>query len=226
MSNSVILNPVLRELLAGAVAVEATPAEISAMLSNEQVRSAYEQALSQLGGSVRFTMAGPVYTIPMLTPEFCDEIVRRARGYSYEVNEAEGLAYQIDEAVLQEKDPELYDQLAELLPVLNVWSLLVYQRPVTRVSSFQIARYTPEGTNQTGFHHDKTSDITAVISLNPGEFEGGGTEIRVRPDMAELVPPLPKGSALFFNGKMIHHRGAQVTSGERYLLVCWLESEI
>ncbi len=226
MSNSVILNPVLRELLADAVAIEATPEDISAMMSNEQVRSAYEQALSQLGGSVRFTMAGPVYTIPMLTPEFCDEIVRRARGYSYEVNEAEGLAYQIDEAVLQEKDPELYDQLAELLPVLNVWSLLVYQRPVTRVSSFQIARYTPEGTNQTGFHHDKTSDITAVISLNPGEFEGGGTEIRVRPDMAELVPPLPKGSALFFNGKMIHHRGAQVTSGERYLLVCWLESEI
>lgn len=226
MSDSVILNQVLRELLADAVSIEATPEDIRDMMSNEQVRSAYEQVLSQLGGSVRFTMAGPVYTIPMLSPEFCDEIVRRARSYAYEANEAEGLDYQIDEAVLQEKDPELYDQLVELLPVLNVWSLLVYQRPVTRVSSFQIARYTPDGTNQTGFHHDKSSDITAVISLNPGEFEGGGTEIRVRPDLAELVPPLPKGSALFFNGKMIHHRGAKVTSGERYLLVCWLESEI
>lgn len=226
MSDSVILNPVLRGLLADAVAIEASPAEISVMLQDPEVRSAYEHALSTLGGSVRFTMAGPVYTIPMLSPEFCDEIVRRARGYTYDVNEEEGLAYQIDEAVLQEKDPELYDRLGELLPVLNVWSLLVYQRPVTRVSSFQIARYTPDGTDQTGFHHDKSSDITAVISLNPGEFEGGGTEVRVRPDLAELVPPLPKGSALFFNGKMIHHRGAQVTSGERYLLVCWLESEI
>ena len=222
-----ILNLVLRELLADAVSIEASPDTISDMvLTNKLVGDAYSEALNELGGNVEFTMAGPVYQIKMLTPEFCDQIVERARKYHYEVNEEEGLDYRIDEAVLQEKDPELYDQLAELLPVLNVWSLLVYQRPVTRVSSFQIARYTPDGTAATGFHHDKSSDITAVISLNPGEFDGGGTDVRVRPDMSRYIPPLPKGSALFFNGKMIHHRGAPVTRGERYLLVCWLESEI
>lgn len=222
------VNPKFVELMYGAAAVEAEPDQLSAILnSNEEYATAYREAIDTLLNNCVSTLAGPVYSIPMLTPESCDRIVESAKKYGYDVNEEEGVAYRIDEAVLQVKDPDLYDALGRtLLPVLNSWSLLVYQRPVTRVASFQVAKYTPGGTKMTGFHHDRDSDVTAVISLNPGDFTGGGTDVRVMAHRSHYISPLPKGHALFFNGKAIHHRGAEVMSGERYLLVCWLESEI
>lgn len=223
-----IVNPKLLELVQNAADIGAEPDMLKAIVQQSKDYSdAYASAIRMLSTNHDVTMAGPVYRIPMLTRESCDEIVAKCRELSFERNEIEGERYQIDESVLQTKCPELYDRLGRaLLPVLNMWSLLIYQRPITRVASFQIAKYTPEGTYMTGFHHDRDSDVTAVISLNPGEFEGGGTDLRIMPHESQHVPPLNKGTALFFNGKMIHHRGSPVTKGERYLLVCWLESEI
>lgn len=223
-----IVNPHLLKLVENAAEIGAEPDILTQMIkSSPDYSNAYASAIRHLAANQLVACSGPVYTIPMLAPESCDEIVAKCRELSFERNEIEGERYQIDESVLQTKCPELYDRLGRaLLPVLNMWSLLVYQRPITRVASFQIAKYTPEGTHMTGFHHDRDSDVTAVISLNPGDFEGGGTDVRVMPHLSQHISPLPKGSALFFNGKMIHHRGAPVTKGERYLLVCWLESEI
>ena len=70
---------------------------------------------------------------------------------------------------------------------------------------------------QGSWHHDHSADITMVVPLNTGEYDGGGTEFWKKDSK-----PLPIGTALFFPSFHNLHRGLPVTSGDRYLLVFWL----
>ena len=84
----------------------------------------------------------------------------------------------------------------------------------------QIANYNIRDKQQGAWHHDASADISVVVPLNTGEYEGGGTEFQGR----GVVEPLPTGSALMFPSFTHMHRGLPVQSGDRYLLVFWLIS--
>jgi predicted 2-oxoglutarate/Fe(II)-dependent dioxygenase YbiX len=88
-----------------------------------------------------------------------------------------------------------------------------------------LAKYTPEGTKQTQWHHDADSNMTGLINLAPELYTGGGTDIRTTLLTYDHIPSIPKGHALVFNGNMLLHRGAPVETGERYLLVFWVTTD-
>ncbi len=72
---------------------------------------------------------------------------------------------------------------------------------------------------QGAWHHDASADISMVVPLNTGEYQGGGTEFLNR----GTVEPLPTGHALIFPSFTHMHRELAVESGDRYLLVFWLK---
>jgi len=219
------MNRILLDFVEECAGVEADPDTVNTMFTPE-VFHHYRTAMHLLFTGCVDTLAGPVYKLPIINEYQSDWLSLCAKSYEFSPNEEEGQDYRIEEAVLEYVDKELYDDLVRvLLPVLNAWCLMIQSRPITRVESLQIAKYRPEGTAGTGWHHDKTSDFTCVISLNPEGFEGGGTGVRTSPASWEEIAPLPKGWGLVFNGKTTQHRGLPVTSGERLLLVCWCSTE-
>lgn len=69
----------------------------------------------------------------------------------------------------------------------------------------------------------KDSDVTLVVALT-GTHKGGGTLVHTGPFTENiLVPQLPVGHGMFFNGKANRHYGMPVIEGERNLLVHWSE---
>jgi len=220
------MNHVLQRFIAECAHAELDPDQVSEMLKIQITASEeYFKVLSRLRESAIIALGGPVYTVRMVTPMMCDFLALKSNYMKFSPNKSEGDDYQIEEAILSDVAPILYENLKELLlPDLNDYSLMVYSRPIQKIVSMQIAKYTPDGTPGTGWHHDTESDVSCVISLNPGEFEGGGTGIRLSPNEAVEVPPLSKGDALFFNGKTIQHRGLPVTLGTRLLLVIWMST--
>lgn len=221
------MTPILLEFVNKCAAEGADPERVLDLIEqDEQVSDAYYRELERLSYNGLSTMAGSVFTIPLMTPSECDALVDNIAEYDFAPNLEEGAEYRIEEAVLEKVDPGAYESLKEfLLPVLNAYCLMINSTPITKVISFQIAKYRPEGTPGTGWHHDKESDFTAVISLNPGAFVGGGTGIRMAPHATYDLPPLDKGWGLVFNGRCVQHRGLPVTKGERLLLVCWCSTK-
>lgn len=221
------MTPVLLNFINHCAAEGADPERVLDLIEqDEQVSDAYYRELERLSYNGLSTMAGSVFTIPLMTPSECDALIDNIAEYDFAPNLEEGAEYRIEEAVLEKVDPGTYESLKEfLLPVLNAYCLMINSTPITKVISFQIAKYRPEGTPGTGWHHDKESDFTAVISLNPGAFVGGGTGIRMAPHATYDLPPLDKGWGLVFNGRCVQHRGLPVTKGERLLLVCWCSTK-
>lgn len=210
----------LVDMLYEAAVKDMTPDEVAEHVAGSQV---WGQTMNLLEYGKVDTSAGPVYRIPLLEDSVCDLIVERAKGYNFTPNLEEEAPYRIDEAVLIDIDPQMHALCMEILQGIGVWAAVCYQRGVKGISSIQVARYSVGRTDNTGWHHDEDSDLSVVVSLNPGDFEGGGTAVRARADRSEVIPPLPKGHAIMFPGKLVQHRGLPVTKGERYLLVFWLK---
>jgi hypothetical protein len=173
------------------------------------------------------THRGPmIFSAPVLHEDECDILVRHAEehGDLFTPNEEEGKAYQIDELVLGLGDRELYNQLVFILQsrVTPLFRLMTGHKP-SYASSIQLARYTPESTNKTDWHIDEQSELSCIVSLAPERHVGGGTYLRPYGPAGKtiFVPPLQKGHALFFNGRYVYHKGAEVSEGERLLLVYW-----
>jgi 2OG-Fe(II) oxygenase superfamily len=221
------MTPVLLDFINRCAAEEADPDRILHLLEqDEHVSDAYYRELERLSANCYGAMGGNIFLTKLMTPAECDALLDNIAEYDFAPNLEEGVEYRIEEAVLETVDPGAYESLKEfLLPVLNAYCLMINSTPITKVVSFQIAKYRPEGTPGTGWHHDKESDFTAVISLNPENFEGGGTGFRMAPHATVDVPPLAKGQAVMFNGRSVQHRGLPVTSGERLLLVCWCSTK-
>ncbi|WYW03500.1 2OG-Fe(II) oxygenase [Pseudomonas phage vB_PpuP-Laguja-5] len=167
---------------------------------------------------------GRVYSIPMFSEEYCDKLIAEADGMHYEVNEDEEQPYQIPEVVLANECEALHKCMAVYLKeiIVPICEILFGSSP-TWISSIQLARYTPQGVGHGNWHVDADSLFTAVVSLNPESFKGGGTDIRTGPLSYSHIPALPKGHALLFHGKTTLHRGCEVTEGRRDLLVFWSE---
>jgi len=163
-----------------------------------------------------------VYTIPLFSKTFCDLLIDEMKSlesfYGFETNPGEDELRQIPEIVLQERCPDIYNSLLEIVfSVVNPILLSIWNRHVTG-GGIQIANYNLKDKKQGAWHHDASADISIVVPLNTGEYEGGGTEFLNR----GIVEPLPTGNALIFPSFTHMHRGLPVKNGNRYLLVFWL----
>lgn len=166
-----------------------------------------------------------VYTIPFLSEKFCrllmDEIQNFNGSIHFLPNDAEDALRQIPEVVLHEHLPVLHNALMEVAHnVLNPIFMHLWQRRFAH-GNIQIANYNLRDKAQGAWHHDASADISVVVPLNTGQYEGGGTEFLNR----GIVEPLPSGNALIFPAFTHMHRGLPVISGDRYLLVFWLKDE-
>jgi len=160
-----------------------------------------------------------VFTAPIFSDKFCNLVKDEIQNMNFVPNDDEDELRQIPEIILSERLPEFYASLEKVVKsVINpiIWS--IWQRTVEDIH-VQVANYNPKGKVKGAWHHDHSSDITIVVPLNTGKYEGGGTEFYNRGS----VPPLPNGHGLIFPGFTHLHRGLAVESGDRYLMVFWLK---
>lgn len=139
-----------------------------------------------------------VHTIPLFSEEFCNLLVNEMHNmteyFGFEPNEEEDELRQIPEIVLYDKCPQLYHSLMQVVDsVINPILLSIWNRRVTG-GNVQIANYNLKDKKQGAWHHDASSDISIVVPLNTGDYEGGGTEFMRK----GVVEPLPTGNALIF----------------------------
>jgi len=148
-----------------------------------------------------------------------DEIKNMELYLGFKENSDEDELRQIPEITLQDNIPQLSSNLhSVVLNHMNPLFTAVWQRYSLKINSIQLANYNLAKREQGEWHHDASADISVVVPLNTGDYEGGGTEFHGR----GVVPPLPRGHALFFPSFTHMHRGLKVDKGDRYLLVFWL----
>jgi len=164
-----------------------------------------------------------VYKIPLFRRQFCKLLVKEIdsmrKEIGFEGNKDEDTLRQIPEIVLQQQCPELYRNMWFVAQtVLNPIFMAIWQRSCGDPASIQIANYNLKDKKQGAWHHDESADISVVVPLNTGDYEGGGTEFHNH----GAIKPLPTGHALMFPSFTHLHKGLPVGSGDRYLLVFWL----
>jgi hypothetical protein len=167
-----------------------------------------------------------VYKVPLFRRQFCTLLMREIKHMKKEIgfhnNPDEDSLRQIPEIILREHCPELYRNMwfvtrTILDPIFNS----IWQRSCADPVSIQIANYNLKDKKQGSWHHDETADISVVVPLNTGKYEGGGTEFHNH----GVLNPLPTGHALIFPSFTHLHKGLPVGSGDRYLLVFWLTNK-
>lgn len=165
-----------------------------------------------------------VYSIPFLNPKYCDDLLTEIAAISFEVNPDEEEEVQIPEITLQDNCPALHSCLHGLFNnVVNPLTKVLYQLEQERMSSIQFAQYRPDNTARGNWHHDKDSDITLVVALSDFH-KGGGTMVKPQGlGKPFVVPQLPVGHGMLFQGSRTLHMGLPVTEGARNLLVFWSE---
>ena len=164
-----------------------------------------------------------VYSVPLFTEKFCDmmldEVKNMEQYLGFSENSDEDELRQIPEITLQDNVPQLSSNLhSVVLNHMNPLFTAVWQRYSLKINSIQLANYNLAKREQGEWHHDASADISVVVPLNTGDYEGGGTEFHGK----GVIPPLPRGHALFFPSFTHMHRGLKVDKGDRYLLVFWL----
>lgn len=167
-----------------------------------------------------------IYRVPLFRRQFCKllvaEIEQMKKEIAFEGNDDEDKLRQIPEIVLREQVPELYRNMWFVVQtVLNPMFNAIWQRDCKDPTTIQIANYNLREKKQGAWHHDESSDISVVVPLNTGDYEGGGTAFHNYGEIA----PLPTGHALMFPSFTNMHKGLPVGSGDRYLLVFWLSDK-
>ena len=166
-----------------------------------------------------------VYRAPLLRRTYCKMLMEEVREMQklgmFETNPNEDRLRQIPEITLHDMVPELYRTMWHIVQnVLNPIFFYAFQRDCAEISSIQLANYNVKDKKQGAWHHDESSDMSVVVPLNTGEYEGGGTEFH---GLGKLSP-LPTGHALIFPSFTKMHRGLPVVKGDRFLLVFWLHN--
>ncbi|WAT31149.1 hypothetical protein [Pseudomonas sp. GXZC] len=181
--------------------------------------SDWADALSQVTEHAR-----GVYSFPYLSPEFCKALMLELDCMDYVVNEDEPEEAQIPELVFKHHCPALHECLRALWSDAGIaLAKVLFGQDPHELRIIQAAKYTSENTPRGHWHADNDSDVTMVVALT-AEHEGGGTKVHLGPfAKSVVVPQLPIGHAMFFNGKAMRHYGLPVTQGERNLLVHWSE---
>ena len=160
-----------------------------------------------------------VYSVPFYTKKFIDtllkEIKEMEKTINYEPNLNEDELRRSPEILLNLKCPELMKELMNSLydmatPIFySVFGRTFFQGTV------HVTKY--DSTWKGNWHHD-AGNISFVVPLNTGEYEGGGTQFHD----GGVIEPLPTGHGLFHSSFSTLHKGLPITKGERYLLVFWL----
>lgn len=167
-----------------------------------------------------------IYTFPLFSKSFCKNLLKTAAKYPYSVNEQENAEYQMNELIIDDYDSNAYNKLrsifeAKLLPLIKCFHFT----NDLEVKSIQLAKYNKDSIGEGNWHIDRDSTNTIVVSLSD-DFTGGGTVIKPYADEPEIViPKLPVGHAILFNGNMFYHKGLPVTSGTRDILVYWNQTK-
>ena len=164
-----------------------------------------------------------IYRVPLFRRQFCKLLVKEIEQMRKEIgfvgNDEEDQLRQIPEILLQEQVPELYRNMWLIVQtILNPMFNAIWQRDCKDPSTIQIANYNLRDKKQGSWHHDDSADISVVVPLNTGKYKGGGTAFHNYGEVA----PLPTGHALIFPSFTNLHKGLPVETGDRYLLVFWL----
>ena len=164
-----------------------------------------------------------IYRVPLFRRQFCKLLVKEIQHMHKEIgfvgNDEEDQLRQIPEILLQEQVPELYRNMWLIVQtILNPMFNAIWQRDCKDPTTIQIANYNLKDKQQGAWHHDESADISVVVPLNTGGYEGGGTAFH---NYGE-IKPLPTGHALMFPSFTNLHKGLPVGTGDRYLLVFWL----
>ena len=161
-----------------------------------------------------------VYVFPLFTKAFCDELI--ALGETKEWTHGRHEFYPTT------------DNLLNVLGMKNIYNRVIndFVKPYA-IDRFQlegkswdhladesfIIKYPFDEQSHLGVHHD-FSNITTLVNLNPGEFEGGGTYF---PKYKCLVNPKEIGVATLHPGNITHKHGARpTTNGTRYVVVSFI----
>ena len=164
-----------------------------------------------------------IYRVPIFRRQFCkmlvEEIGHMVREIPFTPNDAEDELRQIPEIVLREHCPQLYRNMYFVVQtIINPIIISLFQRECKDIASVQIANYNLREKKQGAWHHDESADMSLVVPLNTGSYQGGGTEFHRH----GVLKPLPNGHGLLFPSFTNLHRGLAVGKGDRYLLVFWL----
>ena len=163
------------------------------------------------------------YVANMLNKEYCSSLVDKLKEHEFTVNDEEDDYYQIPEVVIKYSDSDLF---LELEYAFNNYIAKYLQtirfKKEFNINSIQFAKYSATGDISKGnWHYDEDSDSTVVIYLND-DYEGGGTQFKTEADDGIVtVDKFEVGDSVFFNGRVVPHRGLPVTKGDRYILVFW-----
>lgn len=164
-----------------------------------------------------------IYSFPFFNNEFCSQVIK--------------LSEQFDWVLGRHEDYPTTDNLLKVLGLDVVYNRAIneFLQPLIvdrfkledecwdklRDESF-IAKYKHDTQSHLSLHHDH-SNITALVNLNPKEFEGGGTYF---PKYKHLSKPTEPGTMLLHPGDLTHRHGARpVTKGTRYIIVSFIKNQ-
>ena len=162
------------------------------------------------------------YEFPFFTKQFCDEIIVLSETKEWKKDRHK--FYPTTDNLLEVLGiGEIYTRVInEFVRPLAIWAygLEGTSWDVIRDESF-IIRYRADEQSHLSLHHDY-SNLTILVNLNPGEFEGGGTYF---PKYKALSNPKQIGTMTLHPGNITHKHGARpVLNGTRYVLVSFLKS--
>ena len=162
-----------------------------------------------------------VYVFPFFNKRFCKELIQLGEKQEWTTG--------------RHKFYPTTDNLLEVLGMDKIYNKLINTlvRPLA-IDRFQlegdtwnhlrdesfIIKYPHDAQAHLSLHHDH-SNITTLVNLNPGEFEGGGTYF---PKYKCNVNPKEYGVMTLHPGNITHKHGARaVTSGTRYVVVSFIK---
>jgi len=162
-----------------------------------------------------------VYVFPLFTELFCKQLIALSETIDWTTDRHK--FYPTTDNLLKElKMDEIYNKVIN--EYVRPYAIDRYKLDGTdwdklRDESF-IIKYPHDKQAHLGVHHDY-SNITTLVNLNPGEFEGGGTYF---PKYKTNINPKQVGVATLHPGNITHKHGARpVTKGTRYVVVSFIK---
>jgi hypothetical protein len=161
-----------------------------------------------------------IRTVPLFAPEFCEALIwfsdlvgdyKPSPADPYGGKELDTQSVWQLHAVIQEVFHRYMVPLVEIC--FDGYN-------VKTINGSFVLKYSMNTQQSMGLHFDDQSDVSLTIALNDA-FEGGGLSFPRYDWTSKGVEP---GTAILFPGRVTHrHEGLQITKGERYALVMWLE---
>jgi hypothetical protein len=162
-----------------------------------------------------------IRTVPLFTPEFCDQLVwfgNLLGCYERDPGFDPYTAYEFDASLvvpLQAVMQTVFDRYLK-----KIVRVCYDDFAVDVLEQCFVLRYSADTQASMGRHFDHQSEVSACVTLNEA-FEGGGL-LFPRYEFS-TKGNVPKGHVVLFPGRVTHvHEAAPVTSGVRYSQTWWM----